>query len=205
MVAEYKRDKDADKLATEAEKAFESLLKNYGDCPQLIVKSKRTLGDIAKIALYELRNLRIGKVAPDIVAEGVDGTKFKLSDYRGKVVAVVFWASWCGPCMREVPHECELVARLKDKPFALIGVNGDEKREKAKEVMAKEKMTWPSFWDGPADSDSTISRAWNIEGWPTQYILDNKGVIRFKYVRGKELDAAVDALLKEMEAEKKAK
>jgi thiol-disulfide isomerase/thioredoxin len=198
--AEYRKAADAEALAAAAEKAFEAVVKDYADCPRLMRDGQPTLGAEAKQELFELQHLRIGKTAPDIAAEGVDGKKFKLSDYRGKVAVVNFWASWCGPCMAMVPHERELVERLKDKPFVLVGVNGDETRDKAKEVMAKEKMTWPSFWNGPRDDEKAISRAWNVRGWPTVYVLDAKGVIRYKGVRGKELDKAVDGLLKELDA-----
>jgi thiol-disulfide isomerase/thioredoxin len=75
--------------------------------------------------------------------EEIGGRKLRLRDYRGKVVAIVFWASWCGPCMELIPHERELVKRLKDRPFVLLGVNGDDDRAKATEVMTKEAMTWP--------------------------------------------------------------
>jgi thiol-disulfide isomerase/thioredoxin len=146
--------------------------------------------------------MRVGKVAPEIEAEGVDGTKFKLSDHRGKVVAVIFWASWCGPCMADVPHEREMTERLKGKPFTIVAVNGDDKREKAAEVMATEKMTWPSFWNGRDGADGPISKAWNVRGWPTVYVLDAKGVIRFKGLRGKELEEKVKLLLEEGKASK---
>lgn len=201
--AEYKKAADVEKLAAAAEIAFEAVIKDYADCPRLMREGQPKLGVEAKQELFELRNLRIGKTAPDIIAaEGVDGSKFKLSDHRGKVVVVNFWASWCGPCMAMVPHEREMVARLKDKPFVLIGVNGDDKRDKALEVMAKEKMTWPSFWNGDKGPDGPLSHAWNVRGWPTIYVLDARGVIRAKGLRGKELDTAVDELLKEMDGEK---
>ena len=202
-VAEYKRTADVESLAAEAEKAFEIIVKDYGDCPILRGKGDRTLGDQAKEQLHELRHLRIGKVAPDIEAEGVDGVKFKLSGHRGKVTVLVFWATWCGPCMEMVPQERELVARHKGEPFVLVGVNGDADRAVAKDAMAKEKMTWPSFWDGPTDAGGPICRAWNVTNWPEVYVLDAKGVIRFKHPRRGDLDKAVDQLLKEMRDEKK--
>jgi hypothetical protein len=93
-VAEHSKAADVDKVATEAEKAFDALLKDYGDCPRLIRAGSGTIGDFAKSELFDLRNLRIGKVAPDINAEDLDGTKFKLSDYRGKVVILDFWGDW---------------------------------------------------------------------------------------------------------------
>jgi thiol-disulfide isomerase/thioredoxin len=201
--AQYKRAPDTEKLAAEAEAAYETLARDYGDCRRLHHPDASSVGTLAASQLHELRHLRVGKVAPDIQGEGVDGAKLKLSDFRGKVTVLVFWASWCGPCMQEVPHERELVARLKDKPFALVGMNADMTRQEAGEVMAKRKMTWPSFWDGDLGPDGPISKAWNVYAWPTVYVLDAKGVIRFKHVVRKDLDNAVDELLKEMEAAKK--
>lgn len=92
--AEYQKAANADKLAGEAERAFEAILKDYGDSPRLIRENSGTIGELAKQELFELRNLRIGKVAPDIEGEDLDGAKFKLSDYRGKVVVIDFWGDW---------------------------------------------------------------------------------------------------------------
>jgi len=168
----------------------------------LMSRKGLTVRRFAERELYELRHLRIGKVAPEIEAEGVDGKKFKLSDHRGKVVALIFWASWCGPCMAEVPHEREMTERFRGRPFTIVGVNGDGDREKAAEVMKRERMTWPSFWNGSEGPSGPISTAWNIRGWPTVYVLDAKGVIRFKHLRGKELEEKVGELLAEAEADK---
>lgn len=201
-IAEYKNQPDAEKLAAQAEAAYDALIEEYGNCPRLIRENSGTVGEYAKRELFELRNLRIGKVAPDIEAEGVDGKKFKLSDHRGKVVAVIFWASWCGPCMADVPHEREMTERLKGKPFVIVAVNGDDKREKAAEVMEKHNMKWPSFWNGSRGPDGPISTAWNVQSWPTVYVLDGKGVIRFKGARGKDLEEKVKLLLEESKKSK---
>lgn len=98
------------------------------------------------------------------------------------------------------PHERSLVERLKDKPFAIVGVNSDDDKKKLKERMEKEKITWRSFWDGPDGPDGPIHRAWNVVGVPTIYILDARGVIRAKNVHEeKEIDKVIDELLKEVE------
>ena len=97
------------------------------------------------------------------------------------------------------PHERSLVEKLKDKPFALIGVNSDTDKKKLKERMEKEKITWRSFWNGPEGTDGPISKKWNVHGWPTIYILDHKGVIRFKNLRDAKMEQAVEELLKEVE------
>jgi hypothetical protein len=96
------------------------------------------------------------------------------------------------------PHERSLVKRLADKPFALIGVNSDEDKEALKKRMVKEQITWRSFWNGPKGPDGPISKAWNVHGWPTIYVLDHKGVIRFKGVHDEKLDKAIDQLLTEL-------
>jgi hypothetical protein len=106
------------------------------------------------------------------------------------------------------PHERSLVKRLADKPFALLGINSDADRAKLKEAMRTENITWRSWWDGgnpEGPTDGPIANAWNIGSWPTIYVLDHKGVIRFKDVRGEAMDKAVDQLLKEMEAEQTPK
>ena len=95
------------------------------------------------------------------------------------------------------PHERSLVQRLENKPFAILGINSDPK-EKLLEVLKKENITWRSWWDG-GDTNGPIARAWNVSGWPTIYVLDHTGTIRFKGVRGEEMDKAVDQLLEELE------
>lgn len=93
------------------------------------------------------------------------------------------------------PHERSLVARLAGKPFALVGVNSDKDMDKLKARMAEEKITWPSFRDG--STSGPIATKWNVSGWPTIYVIDQKGIIRVKNVREKELDEWVDKLLAE--------
>ena len=96
------------------------------------------------------------------------------------------------------PHERSLVKRLEGKPFALIGVNSDSDKEQLKKRMKEEAITWRSFWNGPMGTQGPISKAWNVNGWPTIYVLDEKGIIRFKNVRGEAMDKAVNALLAKM-------
>ena len=102
--------------------------------------------------------------------------------------------------MAMVPHERSLVSRLEGKPFALLGINLDNTREQLKKVEEKHKINWRSFFDG---SGGPIAKQWNIRYLPAIYVLDHKGVIRFKNVRGEAMDKAVDELLAEMEKETK--
>jgi hypothetical protein len=97
------------------------------------------------------------------------------------------------------PHERSLVKRLEHKPFALLGINSDIDKDELKKAMEKEQITWRSFWNGPEGTSGPIATKWNVHGWPTIYVVDAKGVIRYKNVRGEAMDRAVDQLLKEME------
>ena len=85
------------------------------------------------------------------------------------------------------PHERSLVEKLKDEPFAIIGVNSDKELDELQGVLEEENITWRSFWNG-GSTGGPISTQWNVSSWPTIYVLDHKGVIRAKNVRGPALD-----------------
>ncbi len=99
------------------------------------------------------------------------------------------------------PDERSLVKRLVKRPFALLGVNSDRDREELKKAMAKEQISWRSFWNG-GSTEGPISQAWRVQSWPTIFVLDGQGVIRYRDVRATALERAVDELLKEVESQK---
>jgi thiol-disulfide isomerase/thioredoxin len=195
---ERAKNENPESLSREAAKLLNLVLDEYADCPTLLSTNSlpfmATLGEVAQVELYDLNHLSVGKMAPEISGEDLDGHKFKLSDYRGKIVMLSFWASWCGSCMRRMPSEVKLAERMKGRPFALVGVNGDPNRERAMRAVEKEKITWPSFWStegryGP------IPTAWNVQSWPTIYLLDPNGVVRFKGEDIELLNQKIDQLL----------
>ncbi len=156
-----------------------------------------TLGQEAEARLDEMHNLTIGKPAPEIDGVDFDGKPLKLSSFRGKVVVLVFWGSWCGPCMREFSHERELVERLKGKPFALLGVDCDDDKQAAIKAIKDERITWPNWHDG-APGTGPIASRYHIRNYPTVLVLDAQGIIRQKQALGTGLDMAVDQLLKDL-------
>lgn len=99
------------------------------------------------------------------------------------------------------PHERSLVNKLKDKPFALLGVNLDNTKEQCKKVEQEKNINWRSWFDGRGGA---IAKKYNIQFLPTIYVLDHKGVIRYKGVREQAMDDAVDTLLKEMASSNKS-
>lgn len=112
--------------------------------------------------------------------------------------------------MAMVPHERSLVERMADKPFALIGVNGDDNDPGLKEKNEEKQITWRSFKNRRGDDEKAIANQWNVQGWPTLYLVDHQGIIRRKWlgspgdeVLDKEIDALVAAAEKDSGQEKR--
>ena len=84
--------------------------------------------------------------------------------------------------------------KLAGRPFALVGVNSDDSKEKLKGILEKERITWRSFFDG-GGTQGPIATAWNVSGWPTIYLIDHEGVIREKNLRDEALAKAIEALV----------
>ena len=92
-----------------------------------------------------------------------------------------------------LPHERELVKRLADKPFTLLGINSDESRSALQRIIEKEQITWPNIYDGKRGE---IAKRWNVRSFPEIYVLDHEGVIRHRGVPDEALDKVVDELCK---------
>jgi len=171
-----------------------------------------TLADTANRLLFEVRRLNVGQEIPEIDGTDLDGKPMKLSESHGKVTLLVFWATWCGPCMQMVPHERALAERYAGKPFVLVGVNGDtlpdknftmtdangkavDDTAKVKAAVEKHKINWRSFRNG----QFTIAAGWNVRAWPTLFLIDHRGIIRGKWKGDpgeKALDPAVEDLVR---------
>ncbi len=149
---------------------------------------------------WVIGNLMIGDEAPDISGSDMNGIAFHLSDYRGRIVVLVFTGHWCGPCRSEYPYQRLLLEVMVDEPVALLGVNSDESVDIAVQAKKEERLEYRTWWDGHAEDPrkGPIATAWNIVGWPSIYIIDDLGSIRFKGKRHEEVITAVKRLLDEM-------
>lgn len=99
-----------------------------------------------------------------------------------------------------IPHEKEMVERLKDKPFALLGINSDGDRESLNKILAENGITWRQAVE--VSTNGPIATRWNVSGWPTIYILDHEGRIRARDLRDAEMEKKVVELLDEMKSER---
>ncbi len=186
----------------EATTFFQRVVSEYADAPLFPAypQDDRTLGPLARSWLANQEELAIGKSAPEIVGHDLDGRTFRLSDYRGKVVVLVFWASWCHACIDQIPHERDLTAKLAGQPFALLGVNCDYTAEAARKASTKHQITWPNWYDGDLTArhigSGPIRELYHVHGIPLVLVLDEQGIIHDKDPRGAMLEQAVDKLLR---------
>ena len=165
--------------------------------PDSVVQETKPLPAIPR----QVKSLEVGDMAPEIEGEDVEGEVFRLSEYRGQVVVLDFWGLWCPHCRAMFPTGRAMVERLAEQPFVWLGVNSDRDREHLKTAIKREQINWRSFWDGGSPS-GPIAAAWDVLGWPTIYVLDAQGTIRFKNLRGSELEVAVEQLLAEVVEQK---
>ncbi len=165
-------------------KRIEGLLQEVTLNGREIPSIRGSLADTARADLFELKNLGIGQIAPEITGVDLTGTPMKLSDFRGKVVLLNFWGSWCPQCMQLLPQERAIAEALAAQPFVQLGVNNDDDVAAAQKAVEQEEMTWRSWQDGDRTSGKVASQ-WNVKEWPTFYVIDADGVIRHK-VKGVE-------------------
>jgi RNA polymerase sigma factor (sigma-70 family) len=123
----------------------------------------------------------VGGAAPALKGVDLEGQPMELSDYRGKVVLLSFWASWCGSCLKLIPHERALLERFQGRPFAIVGVNGDEIDKFDRELLTTHAITWRSF-QNVRPNQKSIGREWNLTAWPELYLIDHTGKIRRHWI-----------------------
>ena len=125
----------------------------------------------------------------------VDGQEVDLAKLEGKVVLIDFWATWCGPCRAELPNVKAAYERLHPKGFEIVGISFDKSKKDLQTFTAKEKMSWPQYFDG-LYWDNKVGKKYGVEGIPTMWLVDKKGNLREMDAREK-LTERVEKLLAE--------
>ncbi len=142
----------------------------------------------------------LGREFPDFSAtDPLTGREFSLSDLRGKVVVVDFWASWCGPCRREMPTLLELRDAYKDRGVEIVGISLDHDMERFRKFVADNGMSWIHVMEGGGWS-TRLAKQYGIRSIPSMYVLDAGGVCVAERVRGQSLHQAVDRAVAAAEA-----
>ncbi|MFM8230649.1 MAG: TlpA family protein disulfide reductase [Chthoniobacterales bacterium] len=150
----------------------------------------KEISDAAKSGL-ELMAMRSKPL--DLSFTAVDGRKVDLADLHGKVVLVDYWATWCPPCVEEVPALVETYEKFKDKGFEIVGVSLDQDKSALEKFTKENKMTWPQFFDGKG-WDNELAKRFNIQSVPTMWLLDREGKLADASPRSR-LEQAVQAAL----------
>lgn len=194
IIAEFPKSPEA--IGALAMIAFESsdaearpLWVRLANSPVAKEKTRQTAKDqLAKLDM-------VGKPV-ELKFKALDGREVDLAALKGKVVLIDFWATWCGPCMKELPHLRDVVNRYKDQGVEIIGVSLDNEKTKDKlpQVIEREKMFWPQYFDG-LGWKTEVARRFHINSIPAVWLIDQQGIVR-DTVANLDLEPKIKALLK---------
>ncbi len=138
--------------------------------------------------------LKIGAKFPDFDVKDLTGAPLSVARFKGKAVLIDFWATWCGPCIAELPAVLAAYSRYKDKGFEIIGISLDRDEATLKRFITDRKMTWPQYFDGQ-EWQSPLAAKYGVNAIPATYLLDGEGRIVAKNLRGPALEQELARLL----------
>jgi peroxiredoxin/predicted negative regulator of RcsB-dependent stress response len=183
----------ADNLATAAitagefgiaREVYTALLSRFSDSPNLRQKVQRDLKRLDKV----------GKPAPSFTSEDINGKAVRLDAYRGKYVLIDFWATWCAPCIGDLPRLQAAYRTYHDAGFAIIGVSLDESKTAVVDFARARNLPWPQLHNASGSAD--LVEGFGVSSIPATYLIDPEGTVIRLDLRGKALDEALKRLIK---------
>jgi thiol-disulfide isomerase/thioredoxin len=152
-----------------------------------------------KVKSFDPQQELVGEAVPDFKGVDLEGKAIGISDFKGKVVVLDFWATWCGPCMQAIPKIQEINAEYASKGVVVIGMNQDTEdvKDKVKETVEAKKLTFRQFMD----STQSVAEQFKVTGIPCTVVVDGKGIIQWIHTgfspnMKKELSEKLEKLLK---------
>ncbi len=212
LIAKYRPTKSegvADAIYVEAT-LYSKVLQNYDKATQLLQTVKADYPrsraafaatemldqlDLEKESHAIQASLKPGVAFPDFAEKDIKGAPISISQYKGKVVLVDFWATWCGPCVAELPNVLAAYAKYHPKGFEIIGISLDQSADKLKSFITDKNMTWQQYFDG-LGWESKLGKKYGVNSIPATYLLDGDGKIVAKNLRGPALERELERLLR---------
>lgn len=135
----------------------------------------------------------VGQLAMDFNVTDLNGQPLSIEQFRGKVVLLDFWATWCPPCIAEMPNVKRTYAKYKNQNFEIIGISLDRSMTPLKSYIEKEGLTWPQYYD----NSRNVSNMYQVRSIPSTFLIDGEGIIRMTNLRGSALESGVAQLVQE--------